>query len=101
VVVVVAALAVTVSGGIIGWFYGATQGRSAFNDDYAQPAGTISPYEIGGCILGLVAGFLVAGTVFGVVAAIYDIQRRLAELQPEELPIARSGEIRRRQEPRI
>lgn len=67
--VIFGALAMIVTGVVIGWYLGAMLDRYAWN--------MITAPRIIGSIVGFLFGSGIAGTVFGVVAAIFDIQENI------------------------
>jgi hypothetical protein len=104
--VLAGALLTTISGTIYGWFIGMDRdiGQYAFD----QP-GAVTPNRIAFGLLGLVCGLIIAGSVFGLAAAIFDMQNALRHIanrgeEPSDEDRWREADARRRgrsSEPRL
>lgn len=85
IVIVVSAILVVLGGAIGGW--------NAPNQPAPMPYG-LAPFEpvrVVAAVVGFVAGLILAGSVLGIAAAIFDIQRRVAAAVPSVYP-RRQGE---------
>jgi hypothetical protein len=103
--IVVTAAVLTVIGFSIGGFLTArTQEAVLYGGSFAiSGGGRTTPFELFCLVIGCGIGFLVAGTVFGAIATLYDIRdslRQLIELS-SNASVPPSARVGGRREPRM
>lgn len=105
--IVVSAVLTILGGAVLGNYYGLYLDRAAYGD-FTLPAGAqFTPRSLIFALLGGVLGLLTAGTAYGAVAALFDIQDSLRVLRgrtaifrddgEDDRPVSRIG----RREPTI